>query len=230
MTLQKHTAIQTALHGNWESAITINLEILKDNPNDTETLNRLAFAFTVLGRIKDAKNTYQKVLEIDVFNPIALKNLKRLNSGTNSYSQSNLTISEDMFLEEHGKTKIVTLVNPAPSKLLKGLQVGQPLRHAIKRSKIFILNEQNLFIGMFPEDIGVRLIRFIKGGNTYEVHVKSVDQHNVTIFIREKKRVARFKNQPSFIHSDKTHLTFRDSSKVKYQTSSPDSLEVDEEE
>jgi Flp pilus assembly protein TadD len=74
--LQKQQAIQATLEGNWELAIAINEDLLKGNPSDIETLNRLAFAYSILGKTTQAKKAYKKVLEIDIFNPIALKILK----------------------------------------------------------------------------------------------------------------------------------------------------------
>jgi len=201
---RKHQAVQTALMGNWEMAIVINEEILRENPTDIETLNRLAFAFTVIGKIQHAKNAYQKVLEIDVFNPIALKNLRRLEEIPVHKNHHMTPIVNNIFLEETGKTKIVSLINVAPRKIIQTLQLGQELKFNIKRLKIFILNEDDKYIGMLPDNIGKRLIKFLKGGNVYFICVKAIENNSVTIFIKEKKRAARFKNQSSFICSEKS--------------------------
>ena len=209
MTPHKHQAIQATLEGNWELAITINEEILKENPTDIETLNRLAFAYIVIGKTTHAKNAYNKVLEIDVFNPIALRNLKRLGINTSPTGASIPQIMTNMFLEESGKTKIISLVNVAPPSVLQKLQVGQMLKFCTKRFKIFVLDEKDQYIGMLPDSLGARLIKFIKGGNTYEVYIKSVENNTISIFIREKKRSARFKNQPSFLAGEKTVLLLK---------------------
>lgn len=211
MTLLKSQAIQTALTGDWDTAIQINQELLEENPNDLETLNRLAFALTVVGKTKEAKKNYQKVLSIDEQNPIALKNLKRLNSSSKKilcnpeFSLTNQ--ANDMFIEETGKTKVIELVNLATPKIIMNLITGELLTLCIKRLKIFILDGKKQYIGMLPEDIGKRLIKFMKGGNTYEACVKAVEDRHVVIFIREVKRTSRFKNQPSFISGDKTKST-----------------------
>src|SRR6185369_3496690 len=120
------------------------------------------------------KEIYQKVLDIDSANPIALKNLKKLGSTAGKIKPS-LHISTNMFLEESGKTKIVTLVNTAPSQMLTTLQMGQLLHLCIKRSKIFVQDEQKQFVGMLPDDIGKRLTKFLEGGNEYESYVKSAE-------------------------------------------------------
>ena len=72
--------------------------------------------------------------------------------------------------------------------------------------KIFVLDQDKQFIGMLPDDIGRRLIRFMSSGNQYEAYVKSVDNNKVTIFARETKRTAKFKNQPSFLPTERVKL------------------------
>lgn len=205
MTPLKTQAIQIALTGDWDKAITLNKQILEEEPTNIDALNRLAFAYTILGKSKEAKQTYQKVLDIDAANPIALRNLKKLGPIT-SKTKLSIHISTNMFLEESGKTKIVTLINTAPAQVIKTLQMGQLLHLCIKRSKIFVQDEHKIFIGMLPDDIGKRLIKFLEGGNEYESYVKSAHDHEVVIFIKETKRVAKFKNQPSFLFGDKTKL------------------------
>lgn len=209
MTPYKHQAIRATLEGNWELAITINEELLKDNPTDIETLNRLAFAYIVVGKTTHAKNAYKKVLEIDVFNPIAIRNLKRLGINASLSNHPAPQIMTNMFLEESGKTKIISLINTAPSTVLQILQGGQMLKFCIKRFKIFVLDENDQYIGMLPDSLGARLIKFIKGGNTYEVYIKSAENHNISIFIREKERSVKFKNQPSFSSGEKTTLLLK---------------------
>jgi len=204
MTPLKTQAIDIALSGDWNKAILVNKEILEKNPSDIDALNRLAFAYAFAGKTNSAKLTYKKVLDIDAANPIAIKNLKRLGSVK---IKSSLHISTNMFLEEGGKTRIVALINVAPSQTIKSLQMGQLISLNIKRLKIFVLDEQKKYIGMLPDDIGKRLIKFLQGGNIYETYVKSVKDHEVTIFIKEVTRVPKFKNQPSFLFGDKTKFS-----------------------
>lgn len=208
--LQKHQAIQATIEGNWKLAITINEVLLEKNSLDIETLNRLAFAYTVTGQITQAKNAYKKVLEIDPLNPIALKNLKRLKNTASSITNHTTThLFTNMFIEENGKTKIVLLINTAPSKIIQSLQVGQSLQFCVKRLKIFVLDNEEQYIGMLPDDISKRLIKFIDGGNLYEVYIKSIESNTVSIFIREKKRSHIFKDQATFIAGEKHEALFK---------------------
>lgn len=213
MTAIKAQAIQTALMGDWENAITLNRQLLKENPQDIDTLNRLAFAFCVLGKIKEAKGTYQKVLNIDKKNPIALKNLKKLSGfqplpGDKGKKDKKgmlqiFTHANNLFLEESGKTKIVELVNVAQPKVISSILTGEQLLLRVKRLKVFVLDEKNRYVGMLPDNIAKRLIVFIKGGNSYEAYVKSIQNNHVSVFIKETKRTNKFKNQPSFTLGEK---------------------------
>jgi len=205
MTSLKDQAIQTALTGDWEKAIAINKLLIKENPTDIDALNRLAFAFSILGRTKNAKNTYQKVLKIDSLNPLALRNLKRIgdlktikNNNRKNSAASSMHVN-NMFIEEQGKTKIVELVNVAQPSIINTLRSGQILNLSVKRLKIFVLSDGKQYIGVLPDNIGKRLIKFIKAGNLYEAYVKSASNHHIIIFIKEIKRVSKFKDQPSFI-------------------------------
>src|SRR5579863_3452572 len=100
----KNQAIQTALTGDWQQAINLNQLILQEEPEDIDTLNRLAFAFLSVGNPKDAKGLYEKVLALDMQNPIAIRNLKRLHDV--NAKKATITIN-NLFIEEPGKTKVM---------------------------------------------------------------------------------------------------------------------------
>ncbi len=205
----KTQAVQTALQGDWQAAVILNQMLLEEDPSDIDALNRLAFAKTSLGDIKEAKSIYQKVLTLDAENPIALKNLNRLTNNsekTNESSNQHIQVS-NVFIEEPGKTKVVNLINTADKKVLMPLRNGEQLYLSIKRMKIFIYDTQKQYIGMLPHDIGNRLIKFIEGGNKYEAYIKIVQNVNVTILVKEVQRSPKFKNQPSFLSIEKTKFS-----------------------
>jgi hypothetical protein len=206
MTPLKSQAIQTALVGDWTTAVTINQQLLVENPNDIDTLNRLAFAFLSLGQIKDAKGLYEKVLSLDMKNPIAIRNLKRLND--TKTKKSNIPLN-NLFIEEPGKTKVIELLNVADKKVISHLRSGERIELRIKRSKIFAIDSENQYIGMLPDDICQRLIKFMNAGNQYEAYVRTVDSNRACIFVRETKRIKRFRDQPSFVSMEKTKLSFK---------------------
>jgi hypothetical protein len=205
MTLLKDKAIQAMLLGDWENAASLNKDLIEENPRDIDALNRLAYVFTILGKIQNAKSTYRKVLKIDVLNQIAIRNIKRLTELEPKQiikSLSSIKNVNNTFLEETGKTKIISLVNTAQPKIIALLTTGQPVAIAIKRSKIFVQDQNTQYLGVFPDDIGKRLIKLIRGGNTYAACVKSATEHSVCVFIKETKRTSKYKNQPSFPQTD----------------------------
>lgn len=199
MKTSSNQAIAATLSGNWDQAIELNKSILKENPNDVEALNRMALAYMIIGKQKSAKSAYQKVLELDPLNSIAIKNLQKLRGDSDNGGPINLQVN-NIFLEENGKTKVVDLINLAQSEVLLSLQTGQSVDLSVKRLKIFISHGKK-YIGVLPDDIGKRLIKFINGGNKYEVFIKSSANQTCTIFIREVKRVSKFKDQPSFLQT-----------------------------
>lgn len=206
MISSKNQAIQTALQGNWKNATSLNKSLLSANPNDIGALNRLAFAFTLLDKIKEAKATYRKVLKLDSVNPIALRNLKRLKEEPNRKKLNGFSgVYSKSFIETPGKTKIIELINVAQPKIVSGLITGQVLNLIVKRLKVFIENQEQ-YIGVLPDDVGKRLIKFIKGGSIYEAYVKSTNNNRVVVFLREVKMAPRFKNQPSFLEESIKNL------------------------
>jgi hypothetical protein len=218
MTLLKDKAIQAMLLGDWKNAALLNKALINENPKDIDALNRLAYAFTILGKIQDAKATYRKVLSIDILNQIAMKNIKKLTElGPKQIAKifSSVKYVNNIFLEETGKTKIISLVNIAQPKIILSLTTGQAVMISVKRSKIFVQDQNKQYLGVLPDDVGKRLIKLIKGGNAYEACIKSATEHNVCIFIKETKRVSKYKNQPSFPQTQDQDLGLSKNNKMK---------------
>lgn len=200
MKITSDQAIAATLAGDWENAIKLNKSLLEEKPEDIAALNRMGLAYSVIGDTKYAKDSFEKVLKLDPLNSIALKNLSRLKNDTSKNGDPTTLIQvNNIFIEETGKTKIVDLINLAQAEVLQSLRTGQSVDMSIKRLKIFILQGKK-YIGVLPDDIGNRLIKFINGGNKYEAFVKSANHQNVSIFIRELKKSAKFVDQPSFVH------------------------------
>jgi len=177
-------AIKCALCQNWKEAIRLNLELLRQNEENIEALNRLAYAYLKTGNLPSSKSTYKKVLKINKYNPIAIKNLKWLSNLTKHdiHQDPSVSPTPTIFLEEPGKTKIVILIDPAAARVLCNIAS----------------DGQDVYIGALPDDLSHRLTRFINTGNTYEAYIKNVERNNVSVFIREMKRGKKFGHLPSF--------------------------------
>jgi hypothetical protein len=221
----KSQAIQTALEGDWATAISLNQQILQEEPDDIDTLNRLGFAYLSTGMSKDARAVYEKVLALDMKNPIAVRNLKRLSDP--NLKKVSIPLN-NLFIEEPGKTKVIELINVADKKVLAHLRSGEKLELTIKRNKIFVLDSEKQFVGMLPDDLGLRLIKFIESGNEYDAYARTVDNNKISIFVREVKRTKKLKDQPSFVSNDKVKLSFENNTlsvKVKSKSKSSKSEE-----
>lgn len=189
-------AIKKALVGSWDEAIALNQQILENEPNNIEALNRLAQALAQKGKLKEAQKKYRKVLRIDRFNPIAKRNLERLKKIKKSQNAP-LNQNPNSFLEEPGKTKIVPLVRLGNLENLLSLNPGQPLVLKPKTKSISVY-AQKQYIGRLPDDLSLKLSWLIKRGNNYEVFVKLAEKNKVSVFIKEVKRSKRNQNYPSF--------------------------------
>ncbi|OGE30645.1 hypothetical protein A2631_03765 [Candidatus Daviesbacteria bacterium RIFCSPHIGHO2_01_FULL_44_29] len=197
-------AIDAALNCNWTEAIEINEQIIVDDPENIPCLNRMAKAYTELGKYSRAKKIYQEVLKLDPYNPIASKNLKRiapfkLDENPHNGNETKQKLSVSSFLQEPGVTKIVSLVKVAEPHKLSALSTGMKVTILPKSRGITITDLDGAYLGVLPDDIAHLLLKFISGGNKYEAIVKSVKSNGLTVLLRETFRSRRFKNQPSFL-------------------------------
>jgi tetratricopeptide (TPR) repeat protein len=191
-------SISLALEGCWSEAIKINKEILKENPSDTDTLNRLAKAYFENGNPVKAKSLCQKIIKLDPFNSIALKNLtkwKEIKERCQSGSKPSNTAS---FIEESGKTKLVSLLNLGDAKVIANLDVCDEVILTAHAHRVSITTNDGKYIGRLPDDLALRLRRLISLGNTYKVYIKSIDEKGVRAFIREIQKSKKSENTPSF--------------------------------
>lgn len=198
-------AVSAALDYNWDLAIEINKKILKNNPEDIETLNRLARAYFETGNITKSRQTYKSVTDLDGFNVIAKKNLTRLNRLTTNQKLPTVGGEKQNFRElfqklasEPGKTKVVSLVKIGDPTLLSKLASGDKLKISPKKHSIELCTFDNKHVGNLPDDLSFRLLKLIEAGNTYDCCIKSVTLKEVQIIMFEISRGKSLANHPSF--------------------------------
>jgi len=192
------TAINMALSGNWSEALKVNLQIISDDPEDVDATNRLARAYWELGKIPEAREATKRVLEIDPVNPIALKCIEKWKSADKPGVHSIGPASAETFLEEPGKTRLVTLLNLGDAKIFANLDPGEEVRLFSHTHKVSINTLDGKYIGRIPDDLAARLRSLIKGGNKYQVLLKSVDPKEIKVFIRELEKGPKAPDIPSF--------------------------------
>lgn len=207
-------AIDAALDSRWDEALKINKKIIKLDPQNVDALNRQAKAYLELGKTNLAKKYYSESLKFDPYNPIAIKNLKIIKSFKSkgqvyvSNGHDHTRLSPSLFLQEPGKTKIVNLLKVAEPQKLSQAFCGMRVGMVIKNRKITIVDTNGNYLGVLPDDISHLLLRLFKGGNKYDLFIKSVRVNSLSIIIKEIFRSKRFKNQPSFLeYSDSSAST-----------------------
>ncbi len=181
-------AIQLALESKWEEAVTLNRTILNTHPTDVDTWNRLGKALLEVGRFREAFEAYGRSIELDPVNQIARRNLDRL-EGLQEVEQprrgeGGAKVSQDIFIEEVGKSG-VTYLRGLSRDLIAGLNAGDEVYLKPNRNLITIENAAGDALGAVEPKMGLRLLRMIEGGNRYAAAVKSVNDADAEVIIKE---------------------------------------------
>ena len=180
------TAIQLALQGRWDDAASLNRSIIDLFPTDVDAFNRLGKAMTELGRYAEARDAYQKAVEIDPLNAIARKNLSRLATLGEEATPRPATqkLSPHMFIEETGKTGVTTLLRPNMGVAAR-MTAGDQVDLARDDGALVIKSVQGELIGEVEPRLAQRLSKLIDSGNQYVAAISGLTDNDVKVFIRE---------------------------------------------
>ncbi len=179
-------AIQLALQGRWDDAAGLNRSIIDLFPTDVDAYNRLGKAMTELGRYAEARDAYQRALEVDPLNVIARKNLSRLATLGKKAAPRPPTqkLSPHMFIEETGKTGVVTLLRPN-MEVAARMTAGDQVDLVRDNGTLVIKSIQGEFIGDVEPRLAQRLIKLMDSGNQYVAAISGLTDDDVKVFIRE---------------------------------------------
>lgn len=179
-------AIQLALQGRWAEAAQLNKSIIESFPTDVDAFNRLGKAMTELGRYGDAREAYEKALEIDPLNSIAQKNLTRLASlGDEAAPRTpSQKLSPQMFIEETGKTGITVLIRPNMD-IAARMTAGDQVQLARQNGSLVITSGAGEYVGEVEPKLGQRLVKLMEAGNEYVAAISGLEESGVRVFIRE---------------------------------------------
>jgi len=183
-------AIALALDSRWEEAVSLNRQILETAPDDVDAWNRLGKALLELGRFRDAREAYQKSLELDPVNQIARRNLERLanlREEDEGRREPAGKVAQDVFIEEMGKSGTTILQNVTP-EMMSVLVVGDEVYLKPDGTVLNVENAAGDQIGMVEPKLGLRLTSLIQGGNRYAAAIKSVSDAGVEVIIKETYR------------------------------------------
>ena len=183
----KH-AIALAMQGRWREAVAANQEIIASFPNDVDAYNRLGRAYIELGEYSSAKEAYSRAIELDPYNVIAQKNLRRLSylgeAVVGSEAESDRA-EPQQFIEETGKAGVVNLYHLAPREILAKMVAGDRVYLKVDGSGLTVENARGEYLGQVEPKHGQRLIRLMEGGNRYTAAIVSSAEDRVLVIIRE---------------------------------------------
>ncbi|TME15354.1 MAG: tetratricopeptide repeat protein [Chloroflexi bacterium] len=194
-------AVQMAIAGRWEEAADLNKFILEKFGPDEETLNRIGKALTELGKLKEAKESYEKTLQLNPLNLIAQKNRAKLDVLVQTKGELRsgpAKVDLNLFVEEMGKTVSTTLEDVADPDVHNKVAAGDIAELRIEGDTIVAESVRGVRLGLIEPRLARRLIKFMQGGNRYLAAVTSAEPGSVRLIIRETYQDPKFIGKPSF--------------------------------
>jgi hypothetical protein len=180
-------AIDMAMQARWQEAVDINREILAVFPDDVDTNNRLGRAYMELGQYELSREAYQHAADLDPYNAIASRNLRRLidlkDSGKIEVELDK--VEPDHFIEEIGKAGVVALEELAQKEKRASTVAGDRAVLNVQGSRLVVENGRGEYLGIAEPKIAQRLIRLMAGGNKYSAVVVKSTAEGVSIMVRE---------------------------------------------
>lgn len=191
-------AITLAMEGKWREAVATNKEIIEGFPDDVDAYNRLGRACMELGDYSQAQEAYKRAQELDPYNTIAEKNIRRLSRlGEGAYVESR-KFEPKNFIEEIGKAGVVSLHRLASPRVLATVAAGDMVNLRIDRANLVVENGRGDYLGLVDTKHAHRLIKLMEGGNKYTAHIISSGENAMTVIIREVYQHPSLTGQLSF--------------------------------
>ena len=226
-------AVQLAITGRWEEAVELNRFIIEKFGGEEDSQNRLGKAFSELGKFPEAKKAYEATLAINEMNPIAQKNLARLEVLSNTKGDFKIGLTKvdlNLFVEEMGKTIGTTLSGVDDPQLIHKVSPGDIAELRVNGDQIVTDTVRGVRLGTIESRLARRLIKFIQGGNRYMAAVTAVDNQTVKLMIRETFQDPKFAGKPSFPVRRKREVEFRPYAKTSLLARGADAFDDEGEE
>jgi hypothetical protein len=180
-------AIDLAMQARWREAVDVNKEIIETFPEDVDAYNRLGRAYMELGQYTLAREAYSRTVQLDPYNAIAARNLRRLSDlgeSDNDEVETD-TVDPHHFIEEIGKAGVVTLYELAPKENRARMVAGDKVNLIAEGSVLSVENRRGVYMGKVDPKYAQRLVRLMLGGNQYTASVVKSTMDMMTIIIRE---------------------------------------------
>jgi len=178
-------AISLAMQGRWQEAVAANQEIIASFTHDVDAYNRLGRAYIELGDFERAKEAYERAIEFDPYNVIAQKNLRRLPYLGEGGSAGSDRTEPQYFIEETGKSGVVSLYRLAYPEVLARMAAGNKVYLRREGSGLTVTNVHGEYLGQVEPRHAQRLIKLTEGGNQYAAAIVSAAEERVLVIIRE---------------------------------------------
>ncbi len=187
--LMQAAAVGHAMAGEWGAAASANLKLIAHDPSDLEAHNRLGKAYTSLGRSEDAIRAYRGALEIKPDNPIAQRNLARLETmdgdgniadGVGAAAEmARVTGSVD------GSAIATRLERTAGPDVLEGVTTGDKLTLEASPAGVRVSTISGKYLGVVNGKLSVRIAKLVVRGNRYEAFATGSGETGFSIQIVE---------------------------------------------
>ena len=150
-------AIELALQSKWTEAIQVNRGIMDRFGPDEDTLNRLGKAYTELGQPDDAVDAYKATLKMNPVNPIAQKNLAKLQTlrGGQPVPTSKAKVDVDAFIEETGKTALTALHVHTEGDPCSKVSGGDPVKLIAAGDTMNVETARGIALGHLEHALGL---------------------------------------------------------------------------
>ena len=180
-------AIALAMEGRWREAVETNKSIIENFPNDVDAYNRSGRAYMELGEYLKARQAYSRAKELDPYNTIAEKNLRRLSHLGEAVAEEDAfhRVEPQHFIEETGKAGVVRLYRLASEEILAKMVAGDRVYLQIDGANLAVEDGRRQYLGQAEPKHAQRLIKLIEGGNRYLVTVVSSSEDMMVVIIRE---------------------------------------------
>lgn len=226
-------AVQLAIAGRWEEAVELNKFIIDKFGGEEDSHNRLGKAQSELGKFAEAKKSYEATVALNPMNPIAQKNLARLEVLSNTKGDFKIGLTKvdlTLFVEEMGKTIGTTLTGVDDPQIAHKVSAGDIAELRVSGDQIVAETVRGVRLGTIESRLARRLIKFIQGGNRYMAAVTAIDNQTVKLMIRETFQDPKFTGKPSFPVRRKREVEFRPYAKANLLNRNVDAYDDDSEE
>ncbi|MDZ4717657.1 MAG: tetratricopeptide repeat protein [Roseiflexaceae bacterium] len=199
----QNQAVDLAAKNRWEEAADLNKHLL-DLGEDVDTHNRLGKAYFELGRLEEARDSYRSALRIMPNNPIARKNLERIDDllargATAGPSRAGRELVDlRLFITEIGKTALTTLIDVTRRAGNGAVVTGEKVVLLVNGRHINILDAEGNLVGRLEPKLTQRLVELIAGGNRYAAAVAQVSGGHTRILLREVFQDPAMRDRVSF--------------------------------